>query len=139
MFKKVLGIEQLERKDLFAGVADGMETEEEPVRHHDIAGNTVAVEIARDHITVEAVEEAPHVSPEAVLIDPVVIDIEPGRISVEAAQPGDAFGDIAVDRARARAVYEEWSGMTRAPKGDLRRPLWIPRAVRPADEAYRLE
>ena len=50
----------------------------------------------------------------------------------------DHFGDIMVDRAKARAVHEEWRKMTRPPKGDLRRPLWLPRAVRPADEAYHL-
>jgi len=60
------------------------------------------------------------------------------KVRVRAADPGDEFGDIAVDRAKARAVYEEWLAMTRPPQGDLRRPLWFARAVRPADEAYRL-
>ena len=60
------------------------------------------------------------------------------KVRVRAADPGDAFGDIAVDRAKARAVYDEWLAMTRPPTGDLRRPLWFARAVRPADEAYRL-
>jgi hypothetical protein len=35
-------------------------------------------------------------------------------------------------------VYEQWRAMTRPPTGELRRPLWFARAVRPADEAYRL-
>jgi anaerobic selenocysteine-containing dehydrogenase len=59
------------------------------------------------------------------------------KVKVRAAEPGDAFGDIAVDRARARAVHEEWLAMTRPPKGELRRPLWIPRHVKPAESAYR--
>jgi len=59
------------------------------------------------------------------------------RVTVRAAEADDRFGDIAVDRARARAVYEEWLAMTRPPEGDLRRPLWIPRHVKPAESAYR--
>ena len=61
------------------------------------------------------------------------------RVRVSKAEPGDRFGDIEVDRAKAREVYERWRAMTRAPRGPLRRPLWLARAVRPADEAYRLE
>jgi hypothetical protein len=60
------------------------------------------------------------------------------KVRVTKAPPGDAFGDIVVDRAKARAVYEQWRAMTRPPTGELRRPLWFARAVRPADEAYRL-
>jgi anaerobic selenocysteine-containing dehydrogenase len=59
-------------------------------------------------------------------------------VRVEPAQPGDRFGDIAVDRAKARDVCEEWMRMARPARGPLRRPLWFSRAVRPADEAYRL-
>ena len=60
------------------------------------------------------------------------------KVQVRKADPGDRFGDIAVDRGRARAVYEEWSKLTRPPTGDLRRPLWFARAVRPHDDAFRL-
>ncbi|MEM8886334.1 MAG: molybdopterin-dependent oxidoreductase, partial [Planctomycetota bacterium] len=56
---------------------------------------------------------------------------------ISKAGPDEMFGDIVVDRAKARAVYEAWRAKTRPPKGDLRRPLWIPRHVRPADSAYR--
>ncbi len=59
-------------------------------------------------------------------------------VRVDKAKDGDAFGDIAVDRAKARRIYEEWRGTTRAPTGDLRRPLWFARHVRPADSAYDL-
>lgn len=59
-------------------------------------------------------------------------------VRVRRAEPGDRMGDILVDRARARRVYERWRAMTRPPTGELRRPLWFPRSVRPTDEAYRL-
>ena len=60
------------------------------------------------------------------------------KVCVAKAGADERFGDIGVDRARARAVFEEWRAMTRRPPGDLRRPLWFARAVRPTDEAYRL-
>ena len=62
----------------------------------------------------------------------------PQKAKISKAGPGEMFGDIVVDRARARAVYEEWKELTRAPQGDLRRPLWIPRHVKPAESAYRM-
>jgi anaerobic selenocysteine-containing dehydrogenase len=60
------------------------------------------------------------------------------KVRVTRAEPGDRFGDIVVDRAKARAVYEEWSRLVRPARGPLRRPLWLSRAVRPAESAYRL-
>ncbi|MHC4955791.1 MAG: molybdopterin-dependent oxidoreductase [Planctomycetota bacterium] len=60
------------------------------------------------------------------------------KVRVRAAEAGDQFGDIAVDRAKARGVYEDWLALTRPPTGELRRPLWIPRHVKPTDGAYRL-
>jgi anaerobic selenocysteine-containing dehydrogenase len=59
------------------------------------------------------------------------------RVRVRRAPDGDRFGDVVVDRARARAVWEEWRALTRPAAGELRRPLWLARAVRPADAAYR--
>jgi anaerobic selenocysteine-containing dehydrogenase len=58
------------------------------------------------------------------------------------AQPGDRYGDIFVDTARAHAVYQEWLAMTRpadqvSPDG-TRRPYWLLRPFRPARDAYRL-
>jgi len=61
------------------------------------------------------------------------------RVKVGRAREGDRFGDIVVDRARARAVAAEWRALTRPPPGPLRRPLWFARAVRPSDDAYRFE
>ncbi len=60
------------------------------------------------------------------------------KVRVGRAAEGDRFGDILVDRKRAREVYEKWRAMTRAPQGNLRRPLWMARHVRPDDNAYAL-
>lgn len=64
-------------------------------------------------------------------------------VKVTKAEPGDAYGDVTVDPKKAREVYEEWRTKAEAASSDpnpdnLRRPLWLARHVRPADEAYRL-
>ena len=41
-------------------------------------------------------------------------------VRVRRGEPGDAFGDIVVDRAKARAIHEEWRKMARSPTGELR-------------------
>jgi len=60
------------------------------------------------------------------------------RVTVQKAPPGDQYGDVEVDLNKSMAVFREWLELTRpAPgPGGLRRPLWLSRAVRPADEAY---
>jgi len=63
-----------------------------------------------------------------------------GRI--QRAEPGDRYGDVAVDTAKAHAVYREWLRLTRpaethSPNGE-RRPYWLLRPLKPAREAYRL-
>jgi len=60
------------------------------------------------------------------------------KVRVARAAPEDRFGDIVVDRARARAVWDEWHALARPPQGEWRRPLWFARAVRPAEDAFRL-
>ncbi|MFG0282812.1 MAG: molybdopterin-dependent oxidoreductase [Phycisphaerales bacterium JB039] len=57
------------------------------------------------------------------------------------AQPGDRYGDIEVDTTKSMEAYREWLAMARPGPGpgNLRRPLWFARALRPADEAYRVE
>ena len=62
------------------------------------------------------------------------------RVSVQAAHPGDQYGDIFVDTAKSIEIFEEWKGMTKpAPgPGGLRRPLWMKRPLRPVDEAYKM-
>ena len=61
------------------------------------------------------------------------------KVTVEKARPGDSYGDIEVDRQKSYAVYLE--GLARAtghahPSG-LRRPMWLPRAVKPTADAYK--
>jgi anaerobic selenocysteine-containing dehydrogenase len=62
------------------------------------------------------------------------------KVRIERAQPDDRYGDIFVDTAKSRAVYEEWKAMTKpAPgPGGLRRPLHLKRPLKPVDAAYRL-
>jgi len=62
------------------------------------------------------------------------------KVFVEPARPDDRYGDVRVEREKARAVYEQWRAMTRpAPgPGGLRRPLWLNRPLHPREEAYRL-
>ncbi|MGH7829495.1 MAG: molybdopterin dinucleotide binding domain-containing protein [Candidatus Binatia bacterium] len=60
------------------------------------------------------------------------------KVTVENAGAEDRYGDIFVDTDKAHEVYKRWLQMTRpAPgPGQLRRPLWLPRAYKPAPEAY---
>ena len=62
------------------------------------------------------------------------------RVRVGPAQPGDTYGDVVVDMAKARDAYREWLAMTRpAPgPGGLRRPLWYARPLKPTPSAYAL-
>ena len=63
-------------------------------------------------------------------------------VRVRRADPGDRYGDIAVDTAKAHEVYRRWLTMTRpaadySPDG-TRRPFWILRPLKPARDVYRL-
>jgi anaerobic selenocysteine-containing dehydrogenase len=63
-------------------------------------------------------------------------------VRVRRAQPGDRYGDVVVDTAKAREVYEEWLALARpaarvSPDG-TRRPYWMLRPLKPSREAYRL-
>ncbi len=62
------------------------------------------------------------------------------RVVVAKAGPDDRYGDVLVDTNKSMEVYREWIALTKpAPgPGGLRRPLWLDRAVRPSDEAYRV-
>jgi anaerobic selenocysteine-containing dehydrogenase len=60
------------------------------------------------------------------------------KVRVRKAEPTDHFGDIEVHRGKARLAYERWRAMTRNPPGNLRRPLWFARAVRPTDGAFEI-
>jgi anaerobic selenocysteine-containing dehydrogenase len=63
-------------------------------------------------------------------------------VRVRRAEPGDRYGDVVVDTAKARSVYREWLALTRpavrvSPDG-TRRPYWMLRPLKPTREAYRL-
>ena len=60
------------------------------------------------------------------------------RVRLEQALPEDRYGDVFVDTEKSMENYREWLKMTRpAPGPDgLRRPLWLPRPLRPVDAAF---
>jgi hypothetical protein len=60
------------------------------------------------------------------------------KVRLEKAPASDHYGDIFVDTNKSMEVYRRWLDMARpAPgPGNLRRPLWMKRALRPADEAF---
>ena len=62
------------------------------------------------------------------------------KVRVEKAGPEDRYGDVFVDTERSREVFREWLALTKpAPgPGNLRRPLWLSRPLRPVREAYAL-
>lgn len=62
------------------------------------------------------------------------------RVVVGRAPAGDRYGDVFVQAGRSMEVYREWLQKTRpAPgPGGLRRPLWLDRPVRPAEEMFRI-
>ncbi|MHB1569826.1 MAG: molybdopterin dinucleotide binding domain-containing protein, partial [Solirubrobacteraceae bacterium] len=60
------------------------------------------------------------------------------KVRVRPALPGDRYGDIHVDFARARDVYRKWLSVARPASGELRRPIWLFRPLKPAFDAYRL-
>ena len=63
-------------------------------------------------------------------------------VRVRPASPGDQHGDITVDTARARRIYQEWLQLTRPAgpdsPGALRRPRWLIRPLKPAAHSYRV-
>ena len=63
------------------------------------------------------------------------------KVVVSKAGADDRYGDIVVDTAKSFEVYRQWLSLARpAPgPGNLRRPLWLPRAFKPDASAYRLE
>ncbi|MHB8399016.1 MAG: molybdopterin dinucleotide binding domain-containing protein [Candidatus Limnocylindrales bacterium] len=63
-------------------------------------------------------------------------------VSVRRAEPGDRYGDISVDTAKADEVYRRWLALTRpadaaSPDG-MRRPYWLMRPLKPGRDVYRL-
>jgi anaerobic selenocysteine-containing dehydrogenase len=62
------------------------------------------------------------------------------KVTVAAAAADDRYGDVFVDTNKSHEVYLEWMKKTRPAEGSnaLRRPLWMPRPVKPAPETYRV-
>jgi hypothetical protein len=60
------------------------------------------------------------------------------KVRVRAALEGDRYADIHVDFARAREVYRKWLALARPATGELRRPIWLFRPVKPRLEAFAL-
>jgi anaerobic selenocysteine-containing dehydrogenase len=63
-------------------------------------------------------------------------------VRVTRAEPGDRQGDVSVDTAKARAVYQEWMAKTRpaalhSPDG-TRRPYWLMRPLKPGRDVFKL-
>jgi len=63
------------------------------------------------------------------------------KVTVSRPGPDERYGDIVVDTDKSFEVYRQWLALTRpAPgPGNLRRPLWLPRAFKPDASAFRLE
>ena len=62
------------------------------------------------------------------------------KVRVEIAGADDQYGDVFVDTNKSHEVYLEWLKKARPAEGTnaLRRPLWMPRPVKPATEVYRV-
>jgi anaerobic selenocysteine-containing dehydrogenase len=62
------------------------------------------------------------------------------KVTVAPAHEGDRYGDVFVDLARSEEVYREWLALARpGPNAEgLRRPRWLNRPLRPAEEAFRV-
>jgi anaerobic selenocysteine-containing dehydrogenase len=60
------------------------------------------------------------------------------KVRVRPAAHDDRYADIFVDFARARDVYRKWLELTRPATGDLRRPIWLFRPVKPQLSAFAL-
>jgi anaerobic selenocysteine-containing dehydrogenase len=61
------------------------------------------------------------------------------KVVVAPARAEDRYGDVFVDTARSMQVYREWLAKARPGPGPggLRRPLWLDRPLRPAEEMFR--
>ncbi len=61
------------------------------------------------------------------------------KVVVSKAEAADRYADVFVDTARSMEVYREWLAKARPGPGPggLRRPLWLDRPLRPAEEMFR--
>ena len=58
------------------------------------------------------------------------------RAWIEPVETGDHYGDIYADTNKSMEIYHQWLDMARPPTGDLRRPLWLNRPLRPQTKAF---
>ena len=63
-------------------------------------------------------------------------------VRVRKAQPGDSYGDVAVDTEKSWQIYEDWMAKTRpattnSPEG-TRRPFWLLRPLKPPKKYFQL-
>jgi anaerobic selenocysteine-containing dehydrogenase len=60
------------------------------------------------------------------------------RVKLVRPEPGDQYGDVVVDTTKSHEIYKEWMEKTKPGPGpgNLRRPLWFDRPVKPTPEAY---
>jgi anaerobic selenocysteine-containing dehydrogenase len=63
------------------------------------------------------------------------------KVKVEKAHPQDQYGDVFADTEKSFQIYKEWLALTRPAPGpnNLRRPLWLARPLRPAEEMFYIE
>ncbi len=65
------------------------------------------------------------------------------KVRIEKARPEDRYGDVFVDTEKSMEIYREWLKLTRpADKPGMpgtRRPLWLNRPLRPAEELFNLK
>jgi anaerobic selenocysteine-containing dehydrogenase len=63
------------------------------------------------------------------------------KVVIMPAREGDRYADVFVDTEKSMAVYREWLKMARPGPGPggLRRPLWLDRPLRPAEEMFRVD
>ncbi len=60
------------------------------------------------------------------------------KVRVTPARDGDRYADVVVDFEKSRAVYRKWLALARPAAGELRRPIWLFRPVKPVLDAYAL-
>ncbi len=63
------------------------------------------------------------------------------KVTVLPAEVNDKYGDVEVDTNKSMEVYRRWLAMTRPGPGpgNLRRPLWLKRPLRPVEEAFQID
>ncbi len=60
------------------------------------------------------------------------------KVRIEKARPEDQYGDVFIDTEKSFQIYKEWLKLARPAPGPngLRRPLWLNRPLRPAEEMF---